>query len=73
MVKKAEILEVWRGAGRFHAALMLYTAVMVPATDFLTAVLTALGIYVVFGRFFDKKSEPAQQTPGDSDIQAAAE
>ena len=73
MVKKAEILEVWHGAGRFHAALMIYTAVMVPATDFLTAVLSALGIYVVFGRFFDKKKEPAQEPPGDSDIQAAAE
>jgi len=73
MVKKAEILEVWRGAGRFHAGLMVYTAVMVPATDFLTAVLSALGIYVVFGRFFDKNNEPAQQPPESPDVQAAAE
>jgi sulfate permease, SulP family len=73
MVKKAEILEVWNGAGRFHAALMIYTAVMVPMTDFLTAVLSALGIYVVFGRFFDKKNTPAQDSPSRRDVQAAAE
>jgi sulfate permease, SulP family len=72
MVKKAEILEVWNGAGRFHAALMIYTAVMVPMTDFLTAVLSALGIYVVFGRFFDKKKAP-QESPSRRDVQAAAE
>lgn len=75
MVKKAEILEVWHGAGRFHTALMIYTAIMVPMTDFLTAVLSALGIYIVFGRFFEK--EPAKQetpaTPSGTDVQAAAE
>jgi len=73
MVKKTEILEGWNGAGRFHAALMIYTAVMVPMTDFLTAVLSALGIYIVFGRFFDKKKTPARDTPSSHDVQAAAE
>jgi MFS superfamily sulfate permease-like transporter len=73
MVKKAEILEVWNGAGRFHSALMIYTAVMVPLTDFLTAVLSALGIYIVFGRLFDRKSEPAKESPSSRDVQAAAE
>jgi SulP family sulfate permease len=76
MIKKAEILEVWHGAGRFHTALMIYTAIMVPMTDFLTAVLSALGIFIVFGRFFTKKpDEPAVPTdlPSNRDIQAAAE
>lgn len=77
MVKKAEILEVWHGAGRFHTALMIYTAIMVPMTDFLTAVLSALGIYIVFGRFFDKKpatqEAPASATPSSPDVEAAAE
>lgn len=53
MVKPAEIREVWRHS-RFHAALMLYTAVMVPLTDFLTGVLSALILYGVLYRFFDR-------------------
>ncbi|HVH44142.1 MAG TPA: SulP family inorganic anion transporter [Labilithrix sp.] len=74
MVKKAEILEVWNGAGRFHSALMIYTAVMVPLTDFLTAVLSALVIYAVFGRFFDrKKAVRPEAEPAEPDVQAAAE
>ncbi len=51
MVKKSEILEVWSHQGRFHTALMIYTAVMVPMTDFLTAVLSALIIFAIFSRF----------------------
>jgi sulfate permease, SulP family len=58
MVKKEEIKEVWQKAGRFHTALMIYTAVMVPATDFLTAVLSALVIYAVWARFIAKKPAP---------------
>ena len=73
MVKKSEILEVWKGEGRFHVALMIYTAVMVPMTDFMTAVLSALGIYIVFGRFFGKKKEPAPEKDAEGDVQAAAE
>lgn len=75
MVKKAEILEVWRGESRFHTGLMVYTAVMVPMTDFMTAVLSALGIYVVFGRFFEKKKEPAApaEQPAAADMEVAAE
>ena len=72
-MKKTEILEVWNGAGRFHAALMIYTAVMVPMTDFLTAVLSGLGIYLVFGRFFAKKTTRAGETPSSHNVQAAAE
>jgi len=37
----------------FHVFLMMWTSVVVPITDFLTGVLTALAIYVVFGRWFD--------------------
>lgn len=66
MVKKAEIVEVWRHAGRFHGVLMIYTAVMVPLTDFLTAVLSALGIYAVHARLFSAKRQgaPAGRTEG---------
>ncbi|MBX3230996.1 MAG: hypothetical protein KIT84_36665 [Labilithrix sp.] len=58
MVKKEEVVEVIKHAGGFHVALMVYTAVMVPATDFLTAVLSSLFLYAVFGRFFKKTDQP---------------
>lgn len=38
MVKPAEVKEVWRH-GRFEASMMIYTAIMVPLTDFLVGVL----------------------------------
>lgn len=57
MIKPSEIREVKR-AGTFEVAMMLYTAVMVPLTDFLTGVLSALIIYFVVKRFvIDKKKE----------------
>ncbi|MBA3550162.1 MAG: SulP family inorganic anion transporter [Nannocystis sp.] len=46
MIKPAEILEVW-SKGRLDAAMMVYTAVMVPMTDFLTGVLSALALYAL--------------------------
>jgi len=52
MVKPAEIREVLRH-NRFHAALMIYTAVMVPLTDFLNGVLSALILYAVLFKFCD--------------------
>jgi sulfate permease, SulP family len=52
MVKPAEVREVWNH-NRFHALLMIYTAVMVPLTDFLIGVLSALALYAVLHRFFD--------------------
>jgi MFS superfamily sulfate permease-like transporter len=63
MVKRAEITEVWRH-NRFHALLMVYTAVMVAATDFLIGVLSALVIYAVLYKFFDKPKnvQPASAT-----------
>lgn len=53
MVKPSEIKEVMMH-NKFHASLMIYTAVMVPMTDFLTGVLSALIIYVVLFKFLDK-------------------
>ncbi|GAB3503722.1 hypothetical protein GCM10027341_33270 [Spirosoma knui] len=65
MIKPAEILEVSR-SGKFHLSMMLYTAVMVPLTDFLTGVLSALIIYFVVQRFGTsqriKKTAVAQET-----------
>lgn len=60
MVKPAEIREVWH-QGAFHRFLMAYCAVMVPATDFLTGVLSALIIFAVLRKAFEA---PAQQTYG---------
>jgi MFS superfamily sulfate permease-like transporter/nucleotide-binding universal stress UspA family protein len=55
MIKPAEIKEVLEH-NRFHSALMVFTAIMVPVTDFLTGVLSALVIYGLLYRFFDKPS-----------------
>jgi SulP family sulfate permease len=51
MVKPAEIRHVI-AVSKPHAALMVYTAVMVPVTDFLTGVLSALVIYLIFRKKF---------------------
>jgi MFS superfamily sulfate permease-like transporter len=47
MVKWKEIQEVLEMKSRFHFWLMVYTAIMVPLTGFLTAVLSAIAIFVV--------------------------
>ncbi len=57
MVKPAEIRHVW-SADRAHGLLMAYTAVMVPLTDFLTGVLSALFIYLIFRRSFGELPDP---------------
>jgi hypothetical protein len=49
---------------------MAYTAVMVIITDFLTGVLTAIVLYAILFRFFDKKpvgdkAQPAEGQPGE--------
>jgi len=59
MIKPAEVREVWRH-NRFHAGLMVYTAVMVAVTDFLIGVLSALIWYAVLSRFLDG---PKRDTP----------
>jgi MFS superfamily sulfate permease-like transporter len=61
MVKPAEVREVWNH-NRFHAAMMIYTAVMVPMTDFLIGVLSALVLYGLLYRFFDR-APPKKETP----------
>jgi sulfate permease, SulP family len=75
MIKPQEIKEV-AAQGRFHTAIMIYTAVMVPLTDFLTGVLTALVLYFVLRRFFEQRtsspSEPilspsGQESPADAE------
>jgi len=53
MIKPSEIKEVRHG-GKFEFAMMLYTAIMVPVTDFLTGVLSALIIYYVVKYLFKK-------------------
>jgi SulP family sulfate permease len=56
MVKPAEVKNAWR-QGKFHASLMVYTAVMVVVTDFLIGVLSALMIYGALFKFLDKGGE----------------
>jgi SulP family sulfate permease len=59
MIKPAEIKEI-KHAGKFEFSMMVYTAIMVPMTDFLTGVLSALIIYFVvkyaFKRMGKKKA-----------------
>ncbi len=57
MIKPSEIKEV-KKEGKFETSIMLYTAVMVPLTDFLTGVLSALIIYYLVTKlFFGKGSK----------------
>ncbi len=60
MFKPAEIKEVLNH-NKFHAGLMVYTAVMVPMTDFLTGVLSALVLYAVLFKFLDKPVKREQE------------
>jgi MFS superfamily sulfate permease-like transporter len=60
MVKVSEIKHVL-AVNRRHAMLMAYTAVMVPVTDFLTGVLSALIIYGVGRKWFGEMAEPGMQ------------
>lgn len=51
MIKPKEIREI-KGLGKFEFSMMLYTAVMVPLTDFLTGVLSAMIIYFIIYKVF---------------------
>ena len=53
MIKPREIKEI-KQEGKFEFSMMVYTAVMVPMTDFLTGVLSALIIYFVVKYAFKK-------------------
>lgn len=54
MIKPSEIKEI-KHLGKFEFSMMVYTAVMVPLTDFLTGVLSALIIYFVVKYAFKKR------------------
>lgn len=62
MVKWGEVKEVIE-TNKFHVALMIYTALAVIATDFLKGVLSAVVLWVVLSRFFDKPGPKAHGTP----------
>jgi MFS superfamily sulfate permease-like transporter len=64
MVKPAEVREVWNH-NRFHAGLMVYTAAMVPLTDFLVGVLSALVLYGVLYRFLDEPPAAKPRLAGE--------
>jgi SulP family sulfate permease len=53
MIKPAEVRQV-KATGRFEMAMLIYTAIMVPATDFMTGVLTALIIYFIAVKVFPR-------------------
>jgi SulP family sulfate permease len=53
MIKISEIREVSKH-GKFELVMMLYTAIMVPVTDFLTGVLSALILYFLAKYAFKK-------------------
>jgi SulP family sulfate permease len=53
MIKPSEIKEI-KHAGKFEFSMMIFTAVMVPMTDFLTGVLSALVIYFIVKYAFKK-------------------
>jgi SulP family sulfate permease len=65
MVKWEEIKLV-HAMSRFHVVLMYYTAATVLLKDFLFGVLSALVIYAVLHRFFDKPDETANEDADQS-------
>jgi len=72
MVKPAEVREVV-AEGKLHTALMTYTAVMVPLTDFLIGVVSALGIYAVLYWFVERPRLQQKATEGGSNEPASVE
>ncbi|MBL8951146.1 MAG: SulP family inorganic anion transporter [Myxococcaceae bacterium] len=59
MIKVTEIREV-AATGRLNTFVMAYTAVMVPLTDFLTGVLTALVLHFVLTKLLTKRAKVQQ-------------
>ena len=55
MIKPSEIKEV-KHEGKFEFLIMVYTAIMVPLTDFLTGVLSAMILYFVITKFIFKRN-----------------
>ena len=65
MVKRDEVREVLRHNG-FHIWLMVYTAIAVIVTDFLTGVLTAMLLYALLRGFLDSPAPAAEHPPAPS-------
>ncbi len=61
MIKGKEIREVVN-TGKFEMWMMIYTAVMVPLTDFLTGVLSALILYYIIKRILPGTKEKVQHS-----------
>ena len=59
MIKPSEIKEI-KHAGKFEFSMMIYTAIMVPMTDFLTGVLSAMVIYFVVKYAFKRIKKTSQ-------------
>lgn len=57
MIKVSEIREVSK-TGIFELTMLIYTAIMVPLTDFLTGVLSALILYFVIKKIFPNIGKP---------------
>jgi MFS superfamily sulfate permease-like transporter len=72
MVKPAEVKQVL-AHNWFHVGLMVWTAVMVVATDFLVGVLSAIILYAVLYRFLDTPAVAGKvrTTPYGSQVHAA--
>jgi SulP family sulfate permease len=63
MIKVPEIKEVW-ATGKANALILVFTAVMVPMTDFLTGVLSALVLHHVVQRVLARRPK-AEQPAGE--------
>jgi MFS superfamily sulfate permease-like transporter len=75
MVKWQEVKSV-HAMNWFHIFLMYYTAVVVLMKDFLAGVLSAIVIYVLLHRFFDKapkEKTPVSESPSAIEHQLAEE
>lgn len=53
MVKMEELSEIFHMKSNIHLMLMIYTAIMLPFFGFLMAVLSAIGLYIVFNYMGD--------------------
>jgi MFS superfamily sulfate permease-like transporter len=58
MIKWNEIREILH-TGRRHTIVMIFTAVMVPLTDFLTGVISALVLHALLSFAFSRSRQPA--------------
>jgi MFS superfamily sulfate permease-like transporter len=63
MVKVKEIKDILKQS-RFHIALMLYTACMVPVVGFMWAVVSAITIFAILGTWLNKVDKPVTATTG---------